>query len=901
MLYFEPAMTGPEWQRVKQVASAALEYPADARPAFIAAECGDNEELRTEVESLLRNIDDASDLFERPVLSFVASSPGLGELVDVGPVAVGAHIGPYQVVRELGRGGMGAAYLAARADAEYEKLVAIKLIKRGMDTDAILRRFRTERQILANLNHPNIAMLLDGGSTYEGLPYFVMEYVDGLPIDVYCDAHNLPVGERLKLIQSVCAAVHHAHEHRVVHRDLKPLNILVTSRGIPKLLDFGIAKLLDPQQGLHTTADLVGHAMTPLYASPEQIRGEPVTVASDVHALGVLMYVLLAGQHPYGAEHRSALDVQRAVCEQIPNKPSAVLTDQASRLRALSPYDLRRTLAGNLDAIVLNALRKQPQDRYATAKELADDIQRHLDAEPIAARPEPLGTRVLRRFRSERARPLVAAVALTVVVLGAIAVARLARSNAHVTEITSVAVMPFVDRAATGSELDYLSDGVTENVINRLSRVARLKVIGRDSAYRYKGKAIDPQRVGRELGVQAILTGTVEQRGDEVVLGVELVDARDRTRLWGESYRRTLNDLQFVQLEIAQQIANSLRLQLSGDEQARFTRRDSGNAEAYQLYMKGRYFWNKRTPGDFRKSIAYLQQAIDREPSLVLAHAGLADSFGLLTEYHAAPARETYAQAKRAATRALAIDDESAEAHTSLGYIRQFYEWDWPAAEAEYRRAIDLNPNYATAHQWYAEFLSSMGRHDEAIKEIRRAAAVDPLSHIVNSVEANLLYMGRRYDEAIAKLRQVVEMEPAFAEAYEYLKRSYDQKGMYREAIDNRQTRRRILGLDITETLALRAAASATTPREYWRRRLEQELIEGKTEGLQSFEMAEMTGQAGDISHALDWLEKACAENDFMITYIKVAPNLDPLRNEPRFQALLKQSCGVQVQDVSSR
>jgi tetratricopeptide (TPR) repeat protein len=220
---------------------------------------------------------------------------------------------------------------------------------------------------------------------------------------------------------------------------------------------------------------------------------------------------------------------------------------------------------------------------------------------------------------------------------------------------------------------------------------------------------------------------------------------------------------------------------------------------------------------------------------------------------------------------------------------------------AEYRRAIDLNPNYATAHQWYAEFLSSMGRHDEAIKEIRRAASVDPLSHIVNSVEANLLYMARRYDEAIAKLHQVVEMEPAFAEAYEYLKRSYDQKGMYREAIDNRQTRRRILGLDITETPALRAAASATTPREYWRRRLEQELIEGKTEGLQSFEMAEMTGQAGDISHALDWLEKACAESDFMITYIRVAPNLDPLRNEPRFRALLKQSCRVQVRDVSSR
>ena len=897
MLYFEPRMTGSEWQRVKEIVSGALDRPPDTRPSFIAAECGNNEALRAEVESLLQNADQADVVFERPILSVVKGATALGEVIDVGPAGAGARIGPYQIVRELGRGGMGAAYLAARADAEFEKLVAIKLIKRGMDTDAILWRFRTERQILANLNHPNIAMLLDGGSTADGLPYFVMEYVDGLPIDVYCNTHRLPIRDRLKMLQAVCAAVHHAHENRIIHRDLKPLNILVTSSGVPKLLDFGIAKLLDTQHGPHTTADAIGRAMTPFYASPEQIRGEAVTAASDVHALGVLTYVLLTGRHPYATDGRPGPEVERAVCDGQPDKPSATVDDEAARLRGLTLQELRRTLTGPLDAVVLKALRKEPQHRYASAKALAEDIQRYLDDIPVSAPPATAWPRL-------RVRRAIAAVAAAVVLLAAVPVARLARSGSGA-PITSLAVMPFVDAGSGGSDLDYLSDGITESVINRLSRIPRLKVIARDSAYRYRGKDIDPARVGRELGVEAILTGAVEHRGDEVILSVELVDARDRARRWNEHYRRTLNDLQFVQIEIAQQIANSLRLRLSNEEQGRFARRDSANAEAYQLYMRGRYFWNKRTSGDFKRSIAYLQRAVEREPSLVLAHAGLADSFSLLTEYHALPARETYAEAKRAATRALALDNESAEAHTSLAYIKQFYEWDWAGAEADYRRAIDLNPNYATAHQWYAEFLSAMGRHDEALTEIRRAAAVDPLSLIVNSVEANLLYMARRYDEAIGKLRQVTAMEPGFPEAYEYLKRSYDQKGMYREAIANRQTRRRILGLDVTETPALRAAAAATTPREYWRRRLEQELIEGKTEGLQPFEMAEMLAQAGETARALEWLEKACAEDDFMVMYVRVAPNLDPLRTEQRYHALLARSCRVPDADarqaVSSR
>jgi len=459
--------------------------------------------------------------------------------------------------------------------------------------------------------------------------------------------------------------------------------------------------------------------------------------------------------------------------------------------------------------------------------------------------------------------------------------------------IDSIAVLPLANSAGDPN-LDYLSEGIAEHVITRLSNTPRLRVIARDSAFRYRGAAVDPAQVGHDLGVRAVLEGTIAQRDQVLSVSARLIDTRSGRQVWQDRYERGVTDLQQLQTELAQDIAGSLRLRLSDAEQARFAVRYTPSAEAYQLYLKGRYFWNRRTPGDLQKSISYFQRATELDTQFALAFSGLADSNGVLTEYHAADATATYAPARRAADRALAIDPQLAEVHTSLAYFRQFYQWDFAGAEREFRRAIELNPRYPTAHQWFAEYLTAVGRFDEAIAEIRLAASLDPLSLIVNSSQAYILYMARRYDESIEQCRRVLDMEPNFPEAVDYLKRAYDQKAMYRESVQMRQRRRQILGLDSRETPALRAAAAATTPREYWRRRVEQELIESRAEGLLPFEFAELLAQAGEHDRALEWLEKACAQHDFMSMYIRVTPNLDSVRSDPRYLAILQRSCAVE-------
>ena len=872
-------MTGDEWRVVKTIAAEALDRPEGERAAFVEARCAADFVLRREVLSLLASARQATTLYETPLIAAGGMHAVLAEVEAeaAGGSLSGRRIGAYRLLTELGRGGMGAAYLAERADQAFTRQVALKLIKRGMDTDAILRRFIHERQILANLNHPNIATLLDGGTTDDDLPYFVMEYVDGQPIDVYCETRELSIPERLTLFLSVCAAVEHAHQNRVIHRDLKPANILVTRNGVPKLLDFGIAKLLDPDSGLHTEAIGAARAMTPEYASPEQMRGATISAATDVYSLGILLYQLLTGHNPQASYGRTAADVERAICEDVPRPPSA----------------LRHDLPRDLDTIVLTALSKEPHRRYASARALADDIQRHLDGRPVLARQQTPASRVAAWATRHRRGLAVAAAEIAVLAIGLTWYFLAPRKMEPPPALDSIAVLPIVTAGGTDEAVESLAEGITENVIRRLSRVSQLKVIARDSVYRYSGRQVDAIQAGTDLGVRAVLKGQLSANAGGVILNTELVDTRDGSLVWSERYERPLADVQFLQAELAKQIAGRLRVQVSPAEHARVARSDTGNPEAYQLYVRGRYFWNRRTRHDFRKALTYFNQAVERDPAFALAYTGIADSYALLTEYHVMPARETYGPARAAVAKALAIDDTLAEAHASLGYIKQFYEWDFAGAEAELTRALELDPVYATAHQWYAEFLSSRGRHDEALAEIRRAAAADPLSLIVNSVEANLLYLARRYDDAIAAARRVIEMDPNFPEVYEYLKRAYVMQGQYALSIDARQARRRLLGLDAAMTPALRAASAAPDARAYWQKRLEQDLIEAKTEGLLTYEMAELLTQSGDLAGGLDWLERACRDSDFMIITIRIAPTLDPLRAHPRFQSLLGGSCRV--------
>jgi eukaryotic-like serine/threonine-protein kinase len=884
-------MTAPrpeDWRLVREVFEAALAQPAERRQSFVAESCRGEPAIHSQVAALLVSHAHAGGFLETPAARLLGHTPPRDLAGAEAPDPnVGRVIGSYYIESRIGQGGMGAVYLARRADQMFERRVAIKMIRRGMDSEVVIRRFQHERQILASLDHPHIAHLFDGGTTSEGLPYFVMEYAEGTPIDQYADTQCLTTRQRVELCLGVLEAVQHAHDCHIVHRDLKPSNVLVTAGGAPKLLDFGIAKILDPEAQGDSTLTALARAMTPDYASPEQLRGEPVTPATDVFALGVLLYKLLTGQRPYCLTAGTADEIARTICEKDPVKPSVVMAR------------LGRELSSALDAIVLKALRKEPSERYRTVAALADDLQRYLSDRPVSAARDALRYRLARAVRRHRAAAGVAGLLVLASAVTALLVRQPAAAGGaelHATAVRSIAVLPLVNSSGN-ADLDYLSEGITEDLIQRLSRASRLKVIARNSVYRYQGRDKDPRDVGRELSVEAVLTGRVTQRGSNLSLSTELVDARDGRRLWGEQYDRRLSDLQFLERELAQRIVTSLRVQLSLEEQSRFGLDSTRDAAAHHAYLRGRYLWNKRTPDGLQKSITHFQQAVDKDPTFALAYSGLADAFTLLTEYYVTTAAATYPQARGAAVKALAIDEASAEAHTSMAYIKMSYEWDFEGADAEFQRAILLNPTYPTAHQWYAEYLSSVERHDEAVAEIRKAKELDPLSPIIYSVEALILYQARRYDQMIELCQRVIEMYPDFPEVYEYLKRGYQAKGMYKEAIAARQTRQRMLGRTTPRTAAVRVASSATDPVAYWRARLDQGLEEARAHGSEpfelAFELAELFAQVGQKGPALRWLEKACAQSDFNMKYLRTAPLLDPVRGDPRYWDLLRRRCAV--------
>ena len=491
------------------------------------------------------------------------------------------------------------------------------------------------------------------------------------------------------------------------------------------------------------------------------------------------------------------------------------------------------------------------------------------------------------RKRRNAALGLLAIAILIVAVAIPTVVIRNARSGTTSKTIESVAVLPF-NNLSNDPELDYLSEGLTENLINRLSQVSRLKIIAHNSVFRYKGKQVDPQTVGGELGVQAILIGRLEARGGELSISGELVDARDGTHLWGDHYERKLSDLQSLQGELAQDMASALRLQLSGEEKTRFGQGYTRNAEAYQLYIKGRYFWNKRTTEGMKKGLESFEQAIRLDPDYAAAYVGLADCYGVLSQVGDFSPNDVMPKAKAAALDALRIDETLAEAHASLAMIDELYDWNWKSADTEFKRAIELNPNYATAHHWYAMYLSAMGRQDEALAEIRRAEALDPVSLITNTNEGWILFCARQYDQAIQKLHTTIEMDPNFANAHYKLALVYEIKGMYKEAVEEHLKSKALSG-DISENVEkLKAAYATSGSKGYYREELRQ-LKGSSTRGYvlpKYFVLTEL--QLGNTEETLKWLEAAYKERTEPLAYLRVDPRFDSLRSDVRFEDLLR-------------
>ena len=867
-------MTPERWKKVEEVFEAALERRPSDRAAYLDSACEGDESLRNQVDTLLLALDRSSQLPTTPGYGVALSDTFVEETV---ASVIGKRMGAYRIERELGRGGMGSVYLAVRADDEFKKRVAIKLIKRGMDTDFIIRRFRNERQILANLDHPNIARLLDGGTTDDGLPYFVMEYVQGKPLFEYCEERKLTIVERLKLFREICSVVHYAHENQVIHRDLKPGNILVTGSGTPKLLDFGIAKLLNPDLSSHaldpTTAAM--RLMTPEYASPEQVRGESITAVSDVYSLGVLLYELLTDHRPYRIKSHLPQELARIVCEVEPDLPSVAvnvievitiegrdpieITPQTvSASRNTTPEQLRRELSGSIDNIVLKAMRKEIDKRYSSVAELSEDIGRYLEGHPVSA---PSYFPSTSSFEMDTADPS--------------------------TGSRSLAVLPFQVLRVEEKADEFLGMGLADAIITKLSNLQRIMVRPTSAVVKYFDGTHNILAAGQELNVGYVLDGRIQRAGDRLRLTVQLVRIRDGSPLWAAKFDENYTDLFTVEDSISEQVADALVPRLTGEEREVLLRRETENSDAYRAFLKGRYFWNRFTPEDFAKALEYFREAVRLDPHYAQAHVGIADYYNWAAIFGLGTPGENFPPAKAAAIRALELDDSLAEAYAALAFTNLCYDWDWETAEQRFRRAIELNPNYGPAHQWYSNLLAAQGRFAEAIAEIKRAQEINPLSLMDRSIGGWTYYHARQYHLAERELKAIVDTERNFTNSYLILGFVYERLARYEEAIEYLDKAIDLIPGTIVPLAVKGYVLAASGKREEALEVLAQLNKLNEERYVSPYFPALVNAGLGDRDAALSSLERAFEQRDEWLVWLGVEPKFDEFRSERRFKKLL--------------
>ncbi len=883
-------MLPEKWQRIKRIFESAAELEPERREAFILEACAGDEEMAGELRSLLTAHESAGEFIQAPAAESVAIAEHLDSALPY------ERLGPYRLLERIGAGGMGSVYLAERDDKEFRKRVAIKVVSRGMNTDFILRRFRQERQILAGLSHPNITMLLDGGATPDGLPYFVMELVEGQPILAYCEERGLTLRERLELFRTVCEAVQYAHRNRVVHRDVKPSNILVTPEGIPKLLDFGIARMFetgaDGRVGEQTL--LTRSLMTPEYASPEQVRGEPATPASDIYSLGVVLYELLTRRLPYRVETPTPQAIAVAVCEQEPEKPSAAAlrpTTHSGKPRASEPpkdTDLGRSLRGDLDSIVLMTLSKEPGRRYASASEFSEDIRRHLAGLPVQAREGSKPYRAGKFILRHRGGVTAAVLAIIILLVGVAIWMRwpgigTRQSGAGDLSPNSIVVLPFANLSGD-PENEYLSDGLTEELIGALAAVPELRVVARTSAFQFKGRNEDIRKIGRDLSVRMALEGSVRRAGQRIRIAAQLVNVSDGMHLWSKTYDRDMTSLLEVEDELTRAIVEALKVRLAVRQPGKA---ETTSIQAHELYLKGRYFWNKMTPGDLKKSIESMEQAIALDRNYAAAYAGLSDAYGFLANLELEGPWEYSARSRSAAQKALELDDSLAEGHFVMGAVLA-YDWDWSDSEREFRRALDLKPSLIWARGSYAGLcLAPLRRYKDAIAQFRQALEVDPLSVSLRTFLGQTHIYAGRPDEGIREVRSALEMEPGFPMGLITLALGHLEKSSYLEALHVLQPAKDSAG-DIPYYSGLLGYTHARLGNRVEAERvLEQLKARFRGPWVPPVEVAGIYNALGDREQALRWLERGCRQRSIPMLFIIDDPRFRNLYSEPRFQSVL--------------
>jgi serine/threonine-protein kinase len=751
---------------------------------------------------------------------------------------IGQTLSRYRILSKLGAGGMGEVYRAH--DERLDRDVALKILRAARGTREDRDRIRAEARTLSQLNHPGISTVFDVESS-DDLEFLVMELVEGETLDAVLKRGRLPEARTRELGSQIADALAAAHERGVIHRDLKPANVMVTPRGGVKLLDFGLALLFRGSVPGGETIDDAARDMvvgTFAYMSPEQMLGRGMDQRTDLYSLGVVLYEMATGHRPFEASLATALI--NDVLNTVPRSPS----------------HWEPSLSGDLARLVRSLLEKDPGQRPPSASAVAAALR---DGTPSSAPRGPT--------YAARGNP--------------------AQEVGETRQITSIAVLPLANLSGTPDQ-DFFADGMTEALIASLAQVRALRVVSRTSAMQYRGARQSLPEIANALGVDGIVEGAVTRFENRVRVTAQLIDARADRHLWAQSYERDVSDVLALQSDVARAITEEIRIHVRPQEGWRLARATRVDPEAYEEYLRGRFHWNRRNEEGLRKAIECFQRSIAKDPRYAPAYAGLADAFATLGFYDYLPPHEAFPPAEAAVARALELDESLAEAHVSLAAIRLDAHWDWEGALESYQHALELDPNYAPAHHWYADALAAGGRTEEAVLESRRAQALDPLSLIVNTSVGLHLFYARRYEEAIAQQKRTLELDPTFAPALRSLGGAYEESRMYDEAIAAFTRAHELLPRELSAK-ALLAHAFAVSGRAGQARAILEELkVASATRYVAAYSLAAIHVGLGEADAAFDLLEQAYRARDRGMVWLKVSPRFDPLRGHPRFQELLR-------------